>query len=530
MDRRKLPPDIFKPQYKRKKTICLIINKILKYLSNYKFIFLKYFTLLDSNMTMSNKLIYGFMILGEVVMIILFSQFTTYSAGKEEGEQVSKYYPFFQDVNVMVFVGFGFLMTFLKNYSWSSVGVNFLLSAWTFQFSILTMGFWKAVIEGHWDERIHLDIKMIIDADFAAASTLISFGAVLGKLNFAQYFIMSTVQTIFYGLSFVVTFKSFFANDIGGSMSIHVFGAYFGLAVAMITYNKDASDHHKNGPSYMSNIFAMIGTLFLWMFWPSFNVALADQDFKTRGIINTILSLCGSCVITYFLTLYLKNGKFHMEYILNATLAGGVIIGSVADVIVQPWLAIFIGCVGGVVSTLGLHYLLHYLQKKIKLQDTCGVHFLHGIPGILGGLISVVICGTATEERYGSGMAVLFPKIADLSRTNASQGWYQFATLGMVLGLSITSGILAGLIINLKMFQGMNTLFEDEDMWHLPEDEASIILKQVQKIQIELKDHNIPREKPYNQLSTLMPYQNTQITEENLPSDRKHLNLEILTK
>jgi ammonium transporter Rh len=30
---------------------------------------------------------------------------------------------------VMIFVGFGFLMTFLKRYSYSAVGLNFVLSA-----------------------------------------------------------------------------------------------------------------------------------------------------------------------------------------------------------------------------------------------------------------------------------------------------------------------------------------------------------------------------------------------------------------
>ncbi|KAK2163750.1 hypothetical protein NP493_1447g00082 [Ridgeia piscesae] len=47
--------------------------------------------------------------------------------------KVSRYYPMFQDVHVMVFVGFGFLMTFLKKYGFSSVGFNMLLAALALQ-------------------------------------------------------------------------------------------------------------------------------------------------------------------------------------------------------------------------------------------------------------------------------------------------------------------------------------------------------------------------------------------------------------
>jgi len=39
-------------------------------------------------------------------------------------------YPSFQDVRVMIFVGFGFLMVFLKNNSWSSIGFNYLIACW----------------------------------------------------------------------------------------------------------------------------------------------------------------------------------------------------------------------------------------------------------------------------------------------------------------------------------------------------------------------------------------------------------------
>ena len=39
-------------------------------------------------------------------------------------------YPFWMDVHVMIFVGFGFLMVFLKCHSWNSLAQNYLAAAW----------------------------------------------------------------------------------------------------------------------------------------------------------------------------------------------------------------------------------------------------------------------------------------------------------------------------------------------------------------------------------------------------------------
>jgi ammonium transporter Rh len=42
---------------------------------------------------------------------------------------LGQYYANYQDVHVMVYVGFGFLMTFLYRYGFSAVGYNMLLAA-----------------------------------------------------------------------------------------------------------------------------------------------------------------------------------------------------------------------------------------------------------------------------------------------------------------------------------------------------------------------------------------------------------------
>lgn len=80
-----------------------------------------------------------------------------------------------------------------------------------------------------------------------------------------------------------------------------------------------------------------------------------------------------------------------MEYLMNATLAGGVVIGASSGLLINPGAALAIGLLTGVISTMGYQYLTPYLEHKLGLFDTCGVHNLHGIPGLLGGIISSIV-------------------------------------------------------------------------------------------------------------------------------------------
>lgn len=43
------------------------------------------------------------------------------------------------------------------------------------------------------------------------------------------------------------------------------------------------------------------------------------------------------------------------------------------------------------------------LESKLKIQDTCGVHNLHGMPGVMGAIVGAVTASLATKEIYGDG-------------------------------------------------------------------------------------------------------------------------------
>ena len=126
-------------------------------------------------------------------------------------------------------------------------------------------------------------------------------------------------------------------------------------------------------------------------------------------------------------------------HIQNATLAGGVGIGSVADMLIGPWAALLVGFIAGTISVAGYKFLtvslflshssrancsryciMHIIRitvhvntimiiviisllfqpllEKIHLQDTCGVHNLHGTPGILSAIASAIAAGVASSS------------------------------------------------------------------------------------------------------------------------------------
>jgi ammonium transporter Rh len=146
-------------------------------------------------------------------MVVLFSITTQFaeeympsnvpSPAKNEHETSTtkgSQYPMFQDTHVMMAIGFGFLYTGMRRYAWSGVGINYLLCACTFQWAILCDGFWKNIVSLHHAKpafKIPLDLHAVINADYAVATVLISFGALIGRLSPTQAVWMSFVETIF---------------------------------------------------------------------------------------------------------------------------------------------------------------------------------------------------------------------------------------------------------------------------------------------------------------------------------------------
>ena len=290
-------------------------------------------------------------------------------------------------IMAMLLVGFGFLMVFVKKYGRSALTATFLMVS-------TAIPIYYLAADAHLVGEGTSHIEKLILAEFGAASLLIAAGAILGRLKMYQYIILAILFMPFYmfnewiiledGLGIMI---GNFA-DTGGSIIIHAFGAIFGVAAAFSLTTRQEFGVEIEADA-TSDRYSMLGSMVLWVFWPSFCAALVPVDMIPATVVNVFLALCGSTLITYILSTSIR-GKINIADIANAALAGGVAIGATCDH-ASPLTALIIGLVAGAISTIGFAILQDRQQKFHKIIDTCGVSNLHGLPGLFGGLVAIPI-------------------------------------------------------------------------------------------------------------------------------------------
>ena len=289
-------------------------------------------------------------------------------------------------IMAMLLVGFGFLMVFVRKYGRSALTATFLLVSTSLPLYLLVK---SSGITG----SISDEVEKLILAEFGAASLLIAAGAVLGRLKMPQYILLGLLFVPFYifnewivlngGLGLI---KAGTVVDTGGSIVIHAFGAIFGLGVALTTKQEFEKTIETDSTS---DRYSMLGSMMLWIFWPSFCAALVTPAQMPHTVVNVILALCGSTLTTYIASVSLRK-KISIADIANAALAGGVAIGSTCAN-ASHTSAVIIGILAGGLSTFGFAVIQSRQQKWMKIIDTCGVTNLHGLPGLMGGLAALPI-------------------------------------------------------------------------------------------------------------------------------------------
>lgn len=85
-----------------------------------------------------------------------------------------------------------------------------------------------------------MSMVTLINCCFCNGAVLITFGALLGKVNLDQLMVIALIESFFWCLNEGITVVVLGTADVGGTMVIHMFGAFFGVAASYRLKNKDA--------------------------------------------------------------------------------------------------------------------------------------------------------------------------------------------------------------------------------------------------------------------------------------------------
>lgn len=416
------------------------------------------------------KLTQGILIGAQVTFCVLLGVFGGSKVLSDDflgGDQVTTAldgYNFYIGVMIMMLVGFGYLMTFMKYYGLGAVGFCLLVTAIGLQWGLILEPFFSMWYNNSW-AHFPLTIYDLYIVTTYVAAPLISLGAVIGKITPLQLVIMVLVEFVFHAIvAQVLLYGVLKVTDIGGTYGDHMFGCYFGLAVAYMLgrpVTEPVGGHN-------SDIFSLIGTVFLWVYWPSFVTGWAESNSAAQqhALVNTVLALCSSTVMAYCgSSIFSVDSRFRTVDIQNATLAGGVTIGCLANLPLNSGVCLVVGALAGLLSAYGYAFVQPYLCSEYGLHDTCGVNNLHGMPSILGGLISVLVAGVADASRN-----------EELYYFNpAPQALMQFVGVVVTVAFAVGSGLLTGAF--LKLFDVPvdkdPSVFHDNAWWEIGGDPAA---------------------------------------------------------
>ena len=128
----------------------------------------------------------GVLIVVETIIVVLYGVFVRFQKPDSANTTNVEFYPAYQDVNVMMLIGFGYLMAFSKSFSWSAVSYTFFINAISVQLYILLSAFWKRVLVTSFEKEgyhIYINETTFTAGLYSAASMLIAFGCSIGRVG-----------------------------------------------------------------------------------------------------------------------------------------------------------------------------------------------------------------------------------------------------------------------------------------------------------------------------------------------------------
>ncbi|MEM9236832.1 MAG: ammonium transporter [Verrucomicrobiota bacterium] len=245
----------------------------------------------------------------------------------------------------------------------------------------------------------------IFQAMFAATAATIVSGAVAERIKLTTFMVYSTILVAFgYTIAGSWHWGGGFLSKLGedgdaafydfaGSTVVHGFGGAAALAAVIILgprKGKYTSEGIKPIIGHSMPL-AAIGVFLLFFGWFGFNGgSVLSANPGPLGLVFTTTALAAAAGgVSSIITSWIALKKPDLSMALNGLLAGLVSITAGADS-VEPWAAVAMGAVGGVIVVFSILFL-----DKIKIDDPVGAISVHGTVGIWGTLAVAIFSDAA---------------------------------------------------------------------------------------------------------------------------------------
>jgi Amt family ammonium transporter len=220
-------------------------------------------------------------------------------------------------------------------------------------------------------------------------------------------------------------------QDFAGGTAVHINAGAAALALAIVLGKRHGWRRDPMRPHSLPLV--MLGAGLLWFGWFGFNAgsSLAANGIAGLALINTQVAT-GGAILGWLLVERIRNGHPTSLGAASGAVAGLVAI-TPACAFVDPWAAVVIGFVAGILCSLAVG--LKYIFNIDDSLDVVGVHLIGGIWGSL----SVGFFGTAAVNSigldgilYGGGTELLMKQLLGVGLVFA----YSFIVT-LVIGFAI---------------------------------------------------------------------------------------------
>lgn len=225
-------------------------------------------------------------------------------------------------------------------------------------------------------------------------------------------------------------------QDFAGGTAVHINAGAAALALAIVLGKRHGWRRDPMRPHSLPLV--MLGAGLLWFGWFGFNAgsSLAANGIAGLALINTQVATAGA-ILGWLFVERIRNGHPTSLGAASGAVAGLVAI-TPACAFVDPWAAVVIGFVAGILCSLAVG--LKYIFNIDDSLDVVGVHLVGGIWGSL----SLGIFGSAAVNSigldgilYGGGTELLIKQLLGVGLVFA----YSFiATLAIGFAIEKTMG------------------------------------------------------------------------------------------